>query len=622
MNIGHLMRTFLAEHQPQDPKALELKVGQIVKGIVLQLLAEQEALVNINGAQLRAKLETPLRQGQSTLLQVQPESTGGQIVLKPLTQSEVQINQESLPEVMRSLGLKDTPKGRELINRIHQQGVALTKSNVRQLLPLLQSIPSGVPAEEWTQSAVVAFQRGLPMTDSTVGAVHRAIFGMPIHDQLAILEQEAAAWRDQGSMQQGRNAAGAGTASASVLADKLLSLLASIRGSTAHVTAGATSSPQQSNTALAQASAAAMNRTDMPAVTASPAATSAAGIAEASAGSTGSKLTEPPSLLQPKNDVASMPDRASSSSHLASSSPSALEKSTQAREVAHERAPAHSNKLPIAEDNPETAIRSASDHADRSSVRASGGEKDGGWVLKLLQQLGVDHEQQLFKQFVKGGFSLPGESAGASQLIGAASEQAESAVADSVKSVLLQLSGADELPPSLKEQVQNTLQQITGQQLLLQGDRGSTFTHLTMFLPMFQGTNGQTSAVHIQSRRSRKGEVDAENCRLLFDLHMKSIGDTMVDVQIMNKRVSLVVLNDHPAISHLFDMYRETLVEGLQSQGYQFLSMKCQPFPEAVPDSSTATRGPASTGAALDTSRSEIAARYRAKPYRGVDVRI
>ena len=61
---------------------LELKVGQIVKGVVLQLLSDQEALVNIGGTQVRAKLETPLKQGDVTMLQVQPESNGGQILLE------------------------------------------------------------------------------------------------------------------------------------------------------------------------------------------------------------------------------------------------------------------------------------------------------------------------------------------------------------------------------------------------------------------------------------------------------------------------------------------------------------------------------------------------------------
>ncbi|KIL36561.1 hypothetical protein SD70_31470 [Gordoniibacillus kamchatkensis] len=57
MNISGLLRSLLGDARPADAKTLELKVGQIVKGIVLQLFSEQDALVNINGVQVRAKRE-------------------------------------------------------------------------------------------------------------------------------------------------------------------------------------------------------------------------------------------------------------------------------------------------------------------------------------------------------------------------------------------------------------------------------------------------------------------------------------------------------------------------------------------------------------------------------------
>ena len=84
MNISGLIRSLVGDLTASDSKVLELKVGQIVKGVVLQLLSDQEALLNIGGTQVRAKLETPLKQGDVTMLQVQPESNGGQIMLNRL----------------------------------------------------------------------------------------------------------------------------------------------------------------------------------------------------------------------------------------------------------------------------------------------------------------------------------------------------------------------------------------------------------------------------------------------------------------------------------------------------------------------------------------------------------
>ncbi len=65
MNIGQLMRGLLGDVQAGDSRALELKVGQIVRGVIMQTMDNNEAIVQINGTQVQAKLETALRSGQS-----------------------------------------------------------------------------------------------------------------------------------------------------------------------------------------------------------------------------------------------------------------------------------------------------------------------------------------------------------------------------------------------------------------------------------------------------------------------------------------------------------------------------------------------------------------------------
>ena len=123
MNISGLIRSLVGDLTASESKVLELKVGQIVKGVVLQLLSDQEALINIGGVQVRAKLETPLKQGDVTMLQVQPESSGGQILLKPLTASDVQIADDSLSELLKAFTIKDTAGNRQMVQQMQQEGV-------------------------------------------------------------------------------------------------------------------------------------------------------------------------------------------------------------------------------------------------------------------------------------------------------------------------------------------------------------------------------------------------------------------------------------------------------------------------------------------------------------------
>ena len=65
MNIGSLIRGLLGEQKPGDAKTLELKPGQVVRGVVMNVSEDgQEAVVQIQGVQVKAKLETPLRAGK------------------------------------------------------------------------------------------------------------------------------------------------------------------------------------------------------------------------------------------------------------------------------------------------------------------------------------------------------------------------------------------------------------------------------------------------------------------------------------------------------------------------------------------------------------------------------
>ena len=63
---------------------------------------------------------------------------------------------------------------------------------------------------------------------------------------------------------------------------------------------------------------------------------------------------------------------------------------------------------------------------------------------------------------------------------------------DSLKGLLLQLADANELPAPLKEVIKQVVQQLTGQQLLLNTDRTTPFAQVTMFLPFFGPDGKQT----------------------------------------------------------------------------------------------------------------------------------
>ncbi len=178
-----------------------------------------------------------------------------------------------------------------------------------------------------------------------------------------------------------------------------------------------------------------------------------------------------------------------------------------------------------------------------------------------------------------------------------------------IKSALLSLLQSADLPPAVKDSAQQLLQHITGQQLMLSPERSGTFfSQLTLQIPLQTANGGQTASVHVQSRRNAKGGLDTSNCRLLFDLRMDVIGDTVVDVAVADKVVSLTVFNGHPAVPLLADAGKTALAELLHASGYRLLGMKVV-HPE---ERKVAEKKMIASDAALAA----------AEPYKGVDLRV
>ncbi|WP_068774607.1 hypothetical protein [Paenibacillus sp. FJAT-26967] len=724
MNISGMIRGLAGNVRAAEPKALELKPGQVVKGVVLQVYDNQEAQMSIDGVQVRVKLEAQMSQGQTAWLQVQPESPGGQIVLKPAAASAVPVTDEELGQMLRQTGLKDTPVNRELVQLMRQNGLPLTKESAAPIQDMISRMPVSAKPEQWLQTIGVALSKGLPMTTDTVSALHQTLFGKPFGDTLKDLSQAI-----QGALNKGT-----GEASGGGSADKLLRQLGDVlrmleqtAGSAAgkNASAGSAAGGQAAGSAAPGPGAAALGQgassmsgqapaspggqagvsagAGQPAQGAQPpggnipadgtasAAARGGGSANAQVQPGGSGVItggsgpaagtwsqgagasgqgpapgaggQPPGLAA-AGQTAQAPVHAGSSTGAAGIAPGAAQgnnpASASAALGAGQGAPQTSpgassasaaggsqaggqaqgsSAAPGAAAAPQTASGSRAaapglspaggapaapvgtvpaeagqaPSAQPSNGGGQAGAADNGWVRELLRAVGVDHESRLLKQLggsqVVAGAGLPSQAAGEMPLAALKPEAAET-----LKSLLLQLSTADGLPASLRDSVQQAVQHITGQQLLMSQDKSGMFTHMTLFVPLLNAEGQPTAAIHIQSRKGKRGELDAENCRLLFDLDMKSLGSTLVDVQVMNRIVSLQVFNDMPFIGELLSNSREEVGEALGKLGYQFLSLKASPFPDTAAKKDSAN--------SLPLSRTMIDTIAPSVPYQGVDFRI
>ncbi|WP_405114181.1 hypothetical protein MHH28_09260 [Paenibacillus sp. FSL K6-1217] len=731
MNIGSLVRGLLGDSKAGEAKSVELKEGQVVRGVVLSVSdSGKEAVVQIQGTPVRAELETPLAAGQTLNLQVGAQGEGGLPVLKPVSLGEAaMVSPQSMGEAIESLGLANSKAGREIVQAMQAGGLAFTKETAAKLDAVMSAKPPGVPASEWLEAAVISVKRGLPVTAETVKGLQQAVFGPKLHELLAKLETELNVWVKQGVDGDGSGeAAGMGRPVAGGLTG---GANASPAGAVPGGAAGANAQTAQTgNAGASQASGANGQAALVPPGDAEPAGSgNAAGVrdgvgnvpgardgagnvtgARDGAGSVAGARDGAGSVAGARDGTGSVAGARDGAVNVAGARDGAVNlagvrdgagnaagardgagnvagardgagmaagvrdgagNAAGARDGAGSVAGARDGAVNVAgaregagmaagvRDGAGSVAGAREGAGDVAGVRDGAGSVAGAregagivaqaqsaaapallaklqgvlselrgslpqlaeappasgaaggsaapaaaqpqgdtaatqgiapWVGRILKLLGAEHEQQI----LRGG-------AGAAQAASGGTEDA----AGTLKGVLLQVLGSSEAPPAVKEAAGQLVQQLTGQQLLLNTDRTAPFAQVTMFLPL-QGPDGrETASVHIQSRRGRKGELDAANCRLWFDLDMKQLGQTLVDVQVVDRIVSLKLHNNEPWVLELLEGRREEMKAAVEAIGYQLSSLRT----EALPERSEAA-------AAVKPSD------YAPHEYKGVDYRI
>ncbi len=564
-----MIRAAAVDPASQETRALEFKPGQIVRAVVQELLPNGEAQLNIAGVTVKAKLEANLPVGTSTWLQVQPESTEHTIHMKPLKSVTVELTPEVMMDLLKHIGLKDTPLHRELVRSFHQEGINLNRNISQNVVSVLSELGSVGETHELLRAATIAARQGVPITSESVRALHQTIAGPPLHELVGTLTSLA-----QETIDSLPNRGQLGQVSGRLLdvlqrVNQLVSNLYSIPASE--------SQPEQTSKQT-------VNSPPM---------------------EIKSELTLPPhpKIAPPIQDtsVNSVQDNELQQSSIKSGviNQGSLAVTSEGLE---QESPAHQQ-----ERSPLFGLfKLLGFDVEREWLRASAAPS----VLSSSQ----DGSDRILPSGVIPSF-LADVAIEPVQIDGKSGHDRVSPL-DTLKSVLQQLASFDETPPALKEAAQTAIQHITGQQLLLHQDRIAPFAFATLLLPI-PGNNGEQSAtVQIHTRKGKRGELDAENCRLWFQLALDHLGETWVDVQVTNRIVSLQVWNDQPSSQALVLANKSRIEMALKSIGYQLFTFKTamKPKSEQVQDTNAAI--------GMNRAQTQPSPIRSSPPYKGVDMRI
>ncbi|MHA6484418.1 hypothetical protein ACX1C1_21205 [Paenibacillus sp. strain BS8-2] len=646
VNIGQLMRGLLGDVTSGETRTMELKVGQVVRGVVLQTLENNEAIVNINGVQVRAKLEMALEPGQSAMLQVQPESNGSLVLLKSVDLNTSGLLDDTFREIAKQLGLPDQKWALSLIRDLRQEGFAFNRTTTIAFQQAAMAMPKGADTEQWMTAAATAFKRGMPMTVTTIASLQQVMFGKPAHELLDQLQRQLTtmtATSEHAGDSPERMSTNTGSRVLTLLQQgaSLLSNALTLpetdafatgrgigQGGPASQLEGRTGGKLQSEPALMTGGTTADGR-------GSASEAVSGGMRQGQALTSNNWLGQMMKWMGVDHELQLAKSATDSGLQAAGgkATPTGTNDPSMSRTTGQTTAEAAtSNARNIA--SPQVGVTIQPQGSNAAAIVQPG-------QLVAEQQAGGESSARINTPDTVTSKTDIGAGASAAKLVGlqdgdgplrnelsqtvqannAAAPASANAGSESLKSALMNLVNGSDVPPQIKETAQQLIQQITGQQLLLAPERNnSVFTHVTMFIPLKDASGEQTASVQIQTRRGRRGELDADNCRLLFSLTMGSIGDTLVDVQITDKIVSLQLWNDHPAIADLVETSREELSNRLGGVGYQLLSMRTKPLPQrddaGQSDNQSVSGGLINKQTAASSSPWLTATRYKGVDYR------
>ncbi|UOF91711.1 hypothetical protein LSG31_05540 [Fodinisporobacter ferrooxydans] len=202
-------------------------------------------------------------------------------------------------------------------------------------------------------------------------------------------------------------------------------------------------------------------------------------------------------------------------------------------------------------------------------------------ILRLLQQFGMEHERQILQASMTNPSSL-------AQHTG------------SVKAAILQLLQSPEaghLPHALKQDMQQLVDHITGQQLMASDNTPTAFVQYTVQFPM-PGLQRENAWIHIESKKKGEKGIDKDNCRLFFYLTMEHMGETILDVSIINTILTVTLYNNQTWIPGVVQHFEKQLRQTLADHGYVLSNIKIAPLPasttsfsQSPPDSITNYKG-------------------------------
>jgi len=152
-------------------------------------------------------------------------------------------------------------------------------------------------------------------------------------------------------------------------------------------------------------------------------------------------------------------------------------------------------------------------------------------------------------------------------------------IAHQLKPQLHTLLQETQLTPQLKEAAELLMTRMNGMQLV-SGENGHQH-QLVMQVPLEFFGKKMDATLQWNGRMKDDGKIDANYARVLFYLQMQSMKETVIDMQVQNRIVTVTVFNEQSAIIPLAEPLKAALKIGLAEKNYQLSGVFFKQFEKA-----------------------------------------
>ena len=189
----------------------------------------------------------------------------------------------------------------------------------------------------------------------------------------------------------------------------------------------------------------------------------------------------------------------------------------------------------------------------------------------VMNQLDGKSFEHAMKEIVKSlGFSYEAKLASNSEEVRQLALQ--------LKPQLVELLQNQTITANLRDSAELVLGRMNGLQIL-SGENGPQH-QLLMQVPLEFLGKKMDAKLEWNGRMKEDGKIDSDFARIMFYLNLDTLKETVVDMQVQNKVVSISLFNDDSRLEPLADMFKGTLKDGLLAVGYKLSGVFVKTFEE------------------------------------------